>query len=207
VESIRDLASSAARPDDSCMNVQRVLVPLADGFEEIEFTTIVDVLRRADLHVTTAALVPGPVRGAHGITMTADVDWASIDPTAFDALVLPGGQPGTRNLAADVRVLDAVRSFAASARPVAAICAAPTVLHAAGILAGRTATAFPSVRGSLVGVRVVADRAVVRDANVTTSQGAGTAMAFALDLVAQWCGRARADELADSMIVREFPRV
>lgn len=189
------------------MDVQRVLVPLADGFEEIEFTTIVDVLRRAEFTVTTASLVAGPVRGAHSITVIADVDWATIDPSAFDALVLPGGQPGTRNLAADERVLDAVRSFASSARPVAAICAAPTVLHAAGILAGRTATAFPSVRASLVGVRLVEDRAVVRDGGVTTSQGAGTAMAFALDLVAQWGGMARADQLADSMIVREFPRV
>lgn len=188
------------------MAVQRVLVPLAEGFEEIEFATIVDVLRRAELTVTVASLLPGPVRGAHGVTVLADADWSSIDVGEFDALVLPGGQPGTRNLAADARVLDAVRSFAASERPVAAICAAPMVLHAAGILAGRAATAYPSVRGSLVGVRVVLDRAVVRDGGVTTSPGAGTAMEFALDLVAQWAGRARAEELARSMIVGEFVR-
>jgi len=188
------------------MTSLRVLVPLAEGFEEIEFATIVDVLRRAEFTVTTASLVPGPVRGAHGITVMADIDWASIDARAFDTLVLPGGQPGTRNLAADPRVLDAVRSFAASERPVAAICAAPIVLHAAGILAGRKATAFPSVRAALTGVRVVEDRAVVRDGGVTTSPGAGTAMAFALDLVAQWGGQARADELARSIVVREFVR-
>src|SRR6187399_997809 len=103
---------------------ERILVPLAEGFEEIEFTTIVDVLRRAGLDVTVASLRPGPVRGAHGITIQADADWAQLDTARFSALVLPGGQPGTKNLAADARVLDLARKLEKSGRHVAAICAA-----------------------------------------------------------------------------------
>ncbi len=180
----------------------KIAVPLAEGFEEIEFTTIVDVLRRADLDVTVLALKPGPVRGAHGIAMLADAEWAKADTASFTAIVLPGGQPGTRNLAADPRVLELVRRLEAQGRPVAAICAAPTVLHAAGILEGRRATAFPGVRASLSGATVVEDEPVVRDRMVTTSQGPGTALAFALDLVAQWVGEPRAAELRRAMIVR-----
>ncbi|MBL8862485.1 MAG: DJ-1/PfpI family protein [Planctomycetes bacterium] len=180
----------------------KVLVPLAEGFEEIEVAAIVDVLRRAQLEVTTAGLKPGPVRGAHGITFLADTVWSDVDPEAFDVLVLPGGGPGTQNLAADPRILDAVRRFEATERRVAAICAAPTVLHAAGILAGRSATAYPSVRATLRGVDLVEDRPVVRDGRVTTSQGPGTAIAFALDLVAQLAGDARAAQLARDLIAR-----
>ncbi len=183
-------------------SAHKILVPLAEGFEEIEFATIVDVLRRAELDVTVVSLRAGPVRGAHGITMQADADWSKIDAQSFTVLVLPGGQPGTKNLAADPRVLDLARKLEAQGRQVAAICAAPMVLHAAGILQGRRATAFPSVRASLTGVTVVEDEPVVRDRNVTTSQGAGTAMAFALDLVAQLVGESQAAELRRSMIVR-----
>jgi len=182
-------------------SAHKILVPLADGFEEIEFATIVDVLRRAELDVTVVSLRPGPVRGAHGITMQADADWSQIDAPAFTVLVLPGGQPGTKNLAADPRVLELARRLEAEGHHVAAICAAPTVLHAAGILKGRRATAFPSVRASLTGVTVVEDELVVRDRKVTTSQGAGTAMAFALDLVAQLVGDSQAAELRRSMVV------
>jgi 4-methyl-5(b-hydroxyethyl)-thiazole monophosphate biosynthesis len=180
-----------------------VLVPLADGFEEIEFATIVDVLRRAELRVTTASLRPGPVGGAHGIRVLADVDWSEIDPASFTVLVLPGGQPGTDNLVADARVVELARSMESRRLHVAAICAAPLVLHAAGILRGRRATAFPSARPRLAGADVVADEVVVRDRLVTTSQGAGTAMEFALDLVAQLVNASRADTLRKSMIAAD----
>ncbi len=180
-------------------STRTVLVPLAEGFEEIEFATIVDVLRRAGLRVTTASLRPGPVRGAHGIQVLADADWSETAVDGFDVLVLPGG-PGTKHLAADERVLDLVRKFEAGGRHVAAICAAPTVLHAAGILQGRRATAFPSVRGKLDGAIVVEDQPVVRDRLVTTSQGAGTAMDFALDLVAQLVGEPQAAALRSELI-------
>lgn len=182
------------------METHAILVPLAEGFEEIELTAIVDVLRRAGLDVTVASLRPGPVRGAHGITIQADADWTEVDLDRITALVLPGGQPGTRNLAADPRVLELARRLESRGKHVAAICAAPTVLHAAGILQGRRATAYPSVRASLSSVSVVADEPVVRDRLVTTSQGPGTAIEFALDLVEQLAGAARAAELRRDMI-------
>ena len=180
----------------------RILVPLAEGFEEIEAVTIIDVLRRAELDVTVASLVPGPVRGAHAIPLVPDADLAELDLGAFDVLVLPGGQPGTRNLAADERILALARRLHREGKRTAAICAAPLVLHAAGILDGLAVTAYPSVQASLGGARVDANARVVRAGSVLTSQGAGTALEFALALVADLAGEARADELARAMIVR-----
>lgn len=181
--------------------VEKILVPLADGFEEIEFTTIVDVLRRADLDVTVASLAPGAVRGAHGIRIEPDACLADLDTRAFTMVVLPGGQPGTRNLAADERVLGIVRRLAREQRLVAAICAAPVVLHAAGVLTGVEVTAHPSVHDRLAGAVLVKDRRVVRSGCVFTSQGAGTALEFALALVAELKGPAQAHELATAMRV------
>lgn len=178
----------------------RVLVPLAPGFEEIEAVTIVDVLRRAGLEVVVAGLAAGPVRGSHGIELTPDVELAHVDGASFALLVLPGGMPGTRHLAADERVLALVRSFHARGARVAAICAAPLVLQAAGIVRGVAVTAHPSVRAELVDARVQDAPNVVRSGNVTTSQGAGTALEFALALVADVCGAARADELARALV-------
>ena len=181
--------------------VPRVLVPLAPGFEEIEAVTIVDVLRRAGLDVVVAGLAAGPVRGSHGIEIATDAALADVDGESFAMLVLPGG-PGTRQLMADERVLALVRSFHARGAPTAAICAAPLVLHAAGIVRGVTVTAHPSVRAELTEARVVDTPAVVRSGTVTTSQGAGTAFEFALALVTELCGAAKADELARAMVFR-----
>ena len=180
---------------------ERILVPLAEGFEEIEFSAIVDILRRADLDVTVASLKPGPVRGAHGIAIVPDADLGRLDTSTFTALVVPGGQPGTKNLLADGRVAELAKRLNAAGQPTAAICAAPTVLHAAGILQGKRATSHPSVRNALTGVEVLPDERVVRDGLVTTSQGVGTTIAFALSLVARFAGEERAAELARAMVV------
>lgn len=182
-------------------NVEKILVPLADGFEEIEFTTIVDVLRRADLDVTVASLVSGIVRGSHGIRIEPDACLGDLDTGEFTMLVLPGGQPGTRNLAADERVLALTRRLVREGRRVAAICAAPVVLHAAGVLLGVEVTAHPSVHARLGGAILSTDRRVVNSGRVFTSQGAGTALEFALALVAELKGPARAAELASAMRV------
>ncbi len=180
---------------------ERILVPLAEGFEEIEAVTIVDVLRRAGLEVVVAGLAPGPVTGSHGIPIVPDTHLDALDAGGITLLVCPGGQPGTRNLAADPRVLALARRLASEGRRTAAICAAPLVLHAAGILRGVAVTAHPSVHALLPGAELRADERVVRSGTVLTSQGAGTALEFALELVADLCGRARADELARAMIV------
>lgn len=180
---------------------ERILVPLAEGFEEIEAVTIVDVLRRAGLAVVVAGLAPGPVTGSHGIPIVPDAHLDALELGSITLLVCPGGQPGTRNLAADARVLELARRLHAQGRRVAAICAAPLVLHAAGILRGARVTAHPSVHGQLSGAQLCPAERVVRSDNVLTSQGAGTAMEFALELVAELVGPARAEELARAMIV------
>ena len=179
---------------------ERILVPLAEGFEEIEAVTIVDVLRRADLDVTVAGLSAGAVKGSHGISVTPDAHLGDLDTSVFTMIVLPGG-PGTRLLAQDERVLGIVRRLAAEGKRTAAICAAPLVLHAAGVLEGVPVTSHPSVRGKLPGA-IVRDRPrVVRSGPIATSQGAGTAMEFALALVADLCGEAKAADLATAMVV------
>ena len=116
-------------------------------------------------------------------------------------LVLPGGQPGTRNLAADPRVLELIRAHFARGRTVAAICAAPSVLAKAGVLSGVSVTSHPSVQGKLDGATIEIDQRVVRSGSIVTSQGAGTAMDFALELAAECSGGAKADELARAMVV------
>lgn len=180
---------------------EHILVPLAEGFEEIEAVAIIDVLRRASLEVTVAGLAPGVVTGAHGIAIRPDTHLDALDLARITMIVLPGGQPGTNNLKRDERVLGLIRRLHGEGRRTAAICAAPTVLHAAGILRGVAVTSFPSVRQDLVGATVRADERVVRSGSIVTSQGAGTAIEFALALVADILGQATADELARSMIV------
>ncbi|MEQ1892278.1 MAG: DJ-1 family glyoxalase III, partial [Planctomycetota bacterium] len=152
-----------------------VLVPLATGFEEIEAVTVIDVLRRAGLVVRVAGLAAREVTGAHGITLVADGLLADVDARELALVVLPGGMPGTTNLAADARILALVRELESTGRRVAAICAAPLVLERAGVLAGREVTAYPSVRDKLASARVLTNPAVVSSGPVITSQGVGTA--------------------------------
>jgi len=181
--------------------VGAVLVPLAEGFEEIEAVAIIDVLRRAGLAVKVAGLTGKLVTGSHGIALQGDCTLDEIDAGSLTMIVLPGGQPGTNNLERDPRVIALVRELEASGRRVGAICAAPKVLAAAGILEGRAATSHPGVRGELRGARVVDEPRVVRAGKVITSQGPGTALEFALAIVADLCGEAKARELAEKMLV------
>lgn len=176
-------------------------IPLVDGFEEIEAVAVIDILRRAGFEVRTVAVsaVSRAVRGSHGIVVEADLLWEELDQDAVEQLVVPGGQPGTNHLLADGRVVALARRMVAAGRPVAAICAAPLVLSDAGVLEGRAATSHPSVKHKLGGA-LWKDEPVVVDGVVTTSQGVGTAVAFALALVAARCGRPRADELARAMV-------
>jgi len=178
----------------------RALVLLAPGFEEIEAVAIIDVLRRADVEVTVAAGAAGPVEGSHGIRVTADQELARLSGSDFDVVVLPGGQPGTKNLEQDPRVRKLLAEADGAGRRIAAICAAPRVLQGAGLLAGRRATSHPSVRADLSGVSYSEDR-VVNDGRLTTSRGPGTAIEFALRLVEQLCGPEKAAELARAMLV------
>ena len=181
---------------------KRVLVPLAEGFEEIEAITIVDVLRRAGVEVVTASLKPGIVRGAHAIDVAADAELARLDVDSFDMLVLPGGMPGTTNLMEDERVLEAVKRLDSKHKPVAAICAAPMVLARAGVISKVAVTSYPSVRGNLGDAIVRDSPRVITSGRITTSQGPGTALEFALELVAALRSPSVAAELATAMIAR-----
>ena len=180
--------------------MKTVCVPLAPGFEEIEAVTIIDVLRRAGITVTVAGTEPGPIRGSHGITITPDTTIDQVDADGLDMVALPGGMPGTLNLRDSSGVRALVDRVALRGRYTAAICAAPMVLAAAGLLAGKRATSHPSVREQISG-SAYREETVVEDGTVVTSRGAGTAMAFALRLVSLLTDDETAARLRTAMVV------
>jgi len=161
-----------------------VLVPLAAGYEELEAVTIVDLLRRAGIEVVTAGLQPGTVRGSRGTVLVPDATLDAALDRDYDMVVLPGGQPGARNLELDPRIASLLRRMAQQNKYTAAICAAPKVLAAAGLLDGRRATTYPGTLDPARYPRVRLEQlAVVADGKVVTSRGPGTAMDFALELI------------------------
>ena len=172
----------------------RVLVPLAQGCEELEAVTIIDLLRRAGIEVVTAGLDDAPIKASRGTTLVADTTLDAVAGQDFDLVVLPGGQPGATHLNADERVHALLRQQAAQGGWCAAICAAPLVLASAGLLEGRAATSFPGALDPAAhpGIRL-SEAPVVTDGNVVTSRGPGTAMDFALHLVELLVGRAQRD--------------
>lgn len=163
----------------------KILVPLADGFEEIEAVNVIDILRRADVEVVTAGLKAGagPVAGSHRIMVIPDTSLDEIDFRDFDGLVLPGGAPGFVNLGNDERILRMAREMDRAGKYVAAICAAPSVLIKAGVLQGRKATVSPSGKAQVEACAEFCEDRVVVDGNLITSRSPGTAMEFALRLV------------------------
>jgi 4-methyl-5(b-hydroxyethyl)-thiazole monophosphate biosynthesis len=172
---------------------KRVLVPLAEGFEEIEAVTVIDVLRRAEVEVVAAGLEAGAVRGSRGVVVTPDAPLSEVADEDFDAVVLPGGGPGSHALAADERVGALLKRHSTEGRVVAAICAAPgIVLAPLGLLEGKRASGYPGLKEKVPGW---VDEPVVRDGDLITSQGPGTAMAFALSLVEALVGAEKADEV------------
>lgn len=176
-----------------------VLVPLAPGFEEIEAITIIDVLRRADFDVTVAGLQAGSITGSHGITVEPDATLDQISAGDHDLIALPGGLPGAEHLAASTHLLSLLRSAVASGRTVAAICAAPMALQAAGMLKGRQVTSYPGV---LDGADVDwVDQPVVIDGKIVTSMGPATAMEFSLTLVELLGGPECRQALEDRMLI------
>lgn len=182
--------------------ITRVLVPIADGFEELEAVTLVDTLRRADLEVALVSISGREVRGSRGVHVVADALWGEVEPASFDAVVLPGGLEGTLALAEHEALLEALRASAARGAALAALCAAPLVLEAAGLLEGRPFTCHPSVTDRFAAPGPVEDR-VVADGTLVTSRGPGTALEFALALVARWRDEAVAAGLADAMVAPE----
>jgi 4-methyl-5(b-hydroxyethyl)-thiazole monophosphate biosynthesis len=173
-----------------------VLVPLAQGCEEIEAVTIVDLLRRGGVEVVTAGLDERPVTASRGTVLVPDTTLDQVLDRAFDMIALPGGQPGANNLAADERLRGLLQRTAERDAYTAAICAAPRVLADAGLLHGRQATSFPGALDDRpVDNLTYREQPVVTDGRVVTSRGPGTAMDFALHLLELLQGRARRDEV------------
>lgn len=177
----------------------KVLVPLAQGCEEIEAATIIDILRRAGIEVVSAGLDAHPVRASRGMLLLPDTTLDAVLGHDYDMVVLPGGQPGTDNLRADARILDLLKRMAQRGKHVAAICAAPSVLAAAGLLDGRKATCYPTCLDGFPRVNLQT-AAVVEDGKLITSRSPGTAMDFALALVERLTGRAKRMEVEAGLV-------
>ncbi|MGM0446238.1 MAG: DJ-1 family glyoxalase III [Bacillota bacterium] len=180
---------------------KKVLVPLAPGFEEIEAITSIDVLRRAGIEVVTVSLNSLDVKGAHNIAVIADKRIRQINIEDFDGILLPGGMPGAKNLKENSQILNFVKQINENNGMVAAICAAPMVLEAAGILENVDATSYPSFKKEVPSCNYKEER-VVKDGNIITSRGAGVALEFALEVVEYLEGSSVKDDLVDSMLVR-----
>jgi len=178
----------------------RVLVPLAPGFEELEAVTVIDLLRRARIEVDVAGLRPGTATGSRGTVIQPDISLDDALARDYDMIVLPGGLPGATHLDEDPRIHQLLERMAASGKYTAAICAAPKVLAHAGLLRGKRATGFPGVLEAVAdsGARLE-DSAVVRDGKLITSRGPGTAMDFALELVAVLTNTNTRDEVEHSL--------
>jgi 4-methyl-5(b-hydroxyethyl)-thiazole monophosphate biosynthesis len=173
-----------------------VLVPLAQGCEELEAVTVVDLLRRADIDVITAGLDAQPVRASRGMTLIPDMSLDEALQLEFDMIVLPGGLPGADHLRDDQRVIGLLKKMAAADRYTAAICAAPRVLAHAGLLDGKRVTSYPGTLDieAVPGIDYQ-ETPVVMDDKVITSRGPGTAMDFALTLIETLAGKHRRDEV------------
>ena len=184
--------------------MQKVLILLAQGCEELEAVTVIDLLRRAQLGVVTAGLAPGAVTASRGTVLVPDSTLEVELGRDFDLIVLPGGLPGARYLDEDPRVRALLQRQVAAGRFIAAICAAPKVLAAAGLLDGKRATAYPgSVNAAEFPLVTLVTGPVVVDGRVVTSRGPGTAMDFALCLIALLAGEARR-QAVESQLVRDL---
>ncbi len=179
----------------------KVLVPLAQGCEELEAVTIIDLLRRAKIDVTAAGLDKQTVTASRGVKLIPDTDLDNALKQDYDMIVLPGGLPGADHLDHDPRIKSLLKKMAAGKKYTAAICAAPKVLANAGVLEGRKATAYPGFldKMNLPNTRITREDVVIDD-HVITSRGPGTAMDFALTLIEVLAGKQKRDEVEAGLV-------
>lgn len=181
---------------------KKVSVFLADGFEEIEGLTVVDLLRRAGVEVTTVSITDKlTIHGAHKIDVQADKMFDEVDYQMEDMVVLPGGMPGTLNLGAHEGVKKVLEQFYAAKKYIGAICAAPSVLGKYGMLEGRKATSYPGFEAELKGAEYTTEPVAASDF-VITSRGLGTAIDFALALITVLVSEEKANEISRSIIYK-----
>ena len=182
--------------------MKKLGVFMADGCEEIEALTVVDLARRAGIEVAMISITGEKlIKGAHGINFQTDIPAEYMDFDLLDGIVLPGGMPGTLNLGANEYVQKTIAEFAAGGKLVAAICAAPSVLGEAGLLQGKKATSYPGFEEKLLGAEICTE-SVVRDGNIITSRGMGTAIDFALAIIEYLMDKETADKLGESIIYK-----
>lgn len=177
----------------------KAAIILAEGFEEIEALTVVDVLRRGNVQCFICSLKDYAVSGSHNIKVTADVLINEMNFDEVDAVILPGGMPGAVNLKKDDRVIKLIRHFNENKKLVCAICAAPIVLKEAGITDNIRITSYPDVKEQLKGC-IYSEDAVVRDGNVITSRGPATAMSFAYKILESFIDSEKVSRLKSGML-------
>ncbi|MCR5196685.1 MAG: DJ-1/PfpI family protein [Pseudobutyrivibrio sp.] len=183
--------------------MSKVLIFFAEGHEEIEALTVVDLLRRASIDIDMVSITGNKrVPGSHGIMTVCDKLIETVNFDNADMLVLPGGMPGTLNLELCEPLMDQVNGFNVSGKGLAAICAAPTVFGKAGFLQGKKATCYPGMEKDLLGAQVSTDE-VCHDKNIITSRGLGTAIPFALEIIRTLKGETEAERITKSIVFRQ----
>lgn len=179
---------------------KNICVFFAPGYEEIEALTVVDVLRRAKLPVKMVSVDDTDVvTGAHGITVQMDTKLEALDFQQVEMIVLPGGQPGTRNLEQCASLMQELELFHEQHRPISAICAAPSILGHRGMLTGRKACCYPGMEEHLSGAKLTYAPCVTDDF-ITTGRGMGAAIPFACEIAARYIGQEAAEELKQSVV-------
>lgn len=182
------------------MSSKRVGMMVANGYEEVEMLTVVDLLRRAGMTCDIISVTgKKELTSSHKVTVIADLLFEDADFDSYDALVIPGGMPGTTNLGAHAGVCEQLKKAYADGKLIAAICAAPTVFGKLGLLEDKKAICYPGMEDQLTGARVTYEPAV-RDGNIITSRGMGTAIDFGLEIIAYYEGREAAAELAEKVV-------
>lgn len=177
----------------------KLMITLADGFEETEAVAVTDVLRRAGITIDIVGIPSSSVTSKNGIRIMTDKKLNEINVNNYDGIILPGGTKGVENLSKTALLLEMIKRLDAQGKLIAAICAAPSILAKIGVLEGKKATIYPGMERELPYPRE--DRVVI-DSNVITSQAAGTAMEFALAIVEKLKGPGKASELKEHLLVR-----
>lgn len=180
----------------------KIAIFLADGHEEIEALTVVDICRRCGLEIDMVSITEDNwVKSSHNVTVKTDLVFSQAVFSEYEMLVLPGGMPGTKNLEAHEGLMAQVDAFYKNGKYIAAICAAPSIFGHKGILKGRKACCYPGMENHLEGAAVTGGPVEISD-HVITSRGMGTAIEFALAIAGVFCGREKADEMAGAIVYR-----
>ena len=179
-----------------------IAVFFANGYEEIEALTVVDLTKRAGIETWMVSVTDEKtVTGSHGITVSMDKTLKEVDFGEVDMIVLPGGMPGTLNLEACEALMEQVKEFDKNGKNISAICAAPTIFGHLGLLKGKKACCYPGMEEDLVGAEVSYDSVAVAD-HIITSRGMGTAIDFGLQIIARFKGQVAADEMAEKIVYK-----